>query len=85
MSDRAPPPERSGVTFDKRITLGNLLTIASGICVCVGWVVAFTWYQAGISAQITGVETDVRRLECSMAQAGFIATIVQCTFKKAER
>lgn len=70
------PANGRRVVFDMRITLGNLLTIASGCFVAAGLI-----YKAGtFQGSIESLRSDVAQIKCDLASAGIGSTTAPCTF-----
>jgi hypothetical protein len=58
--------------FDRRITLGNLLTILAGI-------VSLATGAAYFSSRLNAIEVAVNDVRCTLAAAGIAQTTSPCT------
>lgn len=69
----------SRITFEWRVTFGNVLTIVGGICVAVTMVVTVVSYAADLKNEVQAVALRLNFLECGLANVGILPTTVPCT------
>lgn len=64
--------------YDRKITLGNLLTIAGGLVTAVSMVVAVTLSYSEIKISLSELTSRMTRIECQLAYAGVMPTTGPC-------
>jgi hypothetical protein len=70
------------ISFEYRITLGNVLTIVGGVFVALSLAATIGVAYSELKSDMRDVKTDVADMKCSMVSAGWIATSTPCSLPR---
>lgn len=85
MADSSDSRGRSPVTFDRRVSLGNVLTILGGLAWAIGMLWFFATWTANQNAKLDMLQSEIADIRCALATAGIAPTTFPCVLSSPRR